>query len=46
MAPLKSLTSLESLENGQILLCFPQSGVALEALECTKSLESLEERLF
>ena len=34
----KRLNSLESLENGQIILCFPQSGGSLESLN---SLESL-----
>ena len=37
---LKSLNSPESLENGRILLSFPQSGGSL------KSLESLENGLF
>ena len=36
---LESLNSLESLENGRILLCFPQSGGSLESLE---SLEPLD----
>ena len=40
---LKSLDSLESLENGRVLLCFPQSGCSLESLN---SLESLENGLF
>ena len=31
--------SLESLENGRILLCFPQSGGSLESLNSLKSLE-------
>ena len=35
--------TLKSLENGQILLCFPQSGGSLESLN---SLESLENGLF
>ena len=39
---LKFLDSLESLENGRILLCFPQSGGSLETLESLNSLESLE----
>ena len=39
---LKSLNSLESLENGRILLCFPLSGGSLESLESLNSLESLE----
>ena len=43
---LKSLNSLEFLENGQVLLCFPQSGGSLETLESQKSLESLENGLF
>ena len=37
---LESLDSLKSLENGRILLCFPQSGGSLE------SLNSLESGLF
>ena len=40
---LESQNSLESLENGRILLCFPQSGGSLESLE---SLNSLENGLF
>ena len=40
---LKSLNALESLEDGRILLCFPQSGGSLESLN---SLESLENGLF
>ena len=40
---LESLKSLESLENGRILLCFPQSRASLESLN---SLESLENGLF
>ena len=40
---LESLNSLESLENGRILLCFPESGGSLESLN---SLESLENGLF
>ena len=43
---LKFLDSLESLENGRILLCFPQSGGSLETLESLNSLESLEHGLF
>ena len=39
---LKSPDSLESLENGRILLCFPQSGGSLKSLESLNSLESLE----
>ena len=39
---IKSLDSLESLENGRIFLCFPQSGGSLKSLN---SLESLENRL-
>ena len=31
-----SLNSLESLQNGRILLCFPQSGDPLESLEISK----------
>ena len=34
--------SLESLENGLILLCFPQSADFLKSLESLNSLESLE----
>ena len=47
-----SRDSLESLENGRILLCFPQSGGSLESLKSLKalkplnSLESLEYGLF
>ena len=41
-----SLNSLESLENGWILLCFPQSGGSLESLKSLNSLESLENGLF
>ena len=40
---LKSLDSLEILENGRNVLCFPQSGGSLEYLE---SLNSLENGLF
>ena len=43
---LDSLNSLESLENGWFLLCFPQSGGSLESLESLNSLESLEKGLF
>ena len=32
--------SLESLDNGQILLCFPHSGVSLQSLASLESLES------
>ena len=39
---LKSLNSLESLENGRTLLRFPQSGGSLESLESLESLNSLE----
>ena len=39
---LKSPNSLESLENGRILLCFPESGGDLESLEFLDSLETLE----
>ena len=42
----ESLQSLESPENGQILLCFPQSGGSLESLDSQNSLESLENGLF
>ena len=38
--------SLESLENGRILLYFPQSGGSLKYLESPNSLESLENRNF
>ena len=38
----KSLDSLESLENGRILLYFPESGGSLISLESLKSLDSLE----
>ena len=34
---LKALDSLESLEDGQILLCFPRSGDSLESLESLNS---------
>ena len=44
--PLESQKSLESLKNGRILLCFPQSRDSLESLESLKSLESLENGLF
>ena len=46
---LKSLDSLEPLENGRILLCFPESGGSLESLESLESpnsLESLKNGLF
>ena len=43
---LESLESLNSLENGRILLCFPQSGGSLETLESLNSLESLEKTPF
>ena len=43
---LKSLDFLESLENGRILLCFPQCGGSLKSLESLNSLESLENGLF
>ena len=39
---LESLNSLKSLENGRILLCFPESWGSLESLESQNSLESLE----
>ena len=38
--------SLESLENGQILLCFPQSGGSPEPPDSLNSLESLENGFF
>ena len=40
---LEALESLDSLENGRILLYFPESGGPLNSL---KSLESLENGLF
>ena len=43
---LESLDSLKSLDNGRILLCFPQSGGSLEPLKSLNSLESLENGLF
>ena len=43
---LKSLDSLKSLENGRILLHFPQSASSLKSLESLNSLESLENGLF
>ena len=43
---LKSLDSLELLENGRILLHFPQSGGFPKSLESLNSLESLENGLF
>ena len=39
---LKSLTSLGSLENGRILLCFSESDGSLESLKSLESLNSLE----
>ena len=39
---LESLKSLNSLENGRILDCFPQSGGSLKSLETLNSLETLE----
>ena len=39
-----NLNSLESLENGRIFLCFPQSGGSLESLHSLESL--LEHGLF
>ena len=42
----KSLNALESLENGQILLCFPHSEGSLESLQSLKSLEPLEKDFF
>ena len=41
-ASLESLNSLEPLENGRILLYFPESGSSLESLESLNSLESPE----
>ena len=38
---LKSLNSLEFLENGRILFCFPQSGGSLESLESLNSQKKL-----
>ena len=43
---LESLNSLESLENGRILLYFPGFGDSLKSLESLNSLESLENGLF
>ena len=43
---LESPRSLNSLENGRILLCFQQSGGSLESLESLNCLESLENGLF
>ena len=43
---LESLNSLESLENGRILLYFQESGDSLKSLESLNSLESLENGLF
>ena len=43
---LEPLKSLESLENGRGLLCFPQSGGSLKTLESLNSPESLENGLF
>ena len=43
---LQFLNSLESLENGWILLSFLQSGGSLEPLSSLNSLESLENGLF
>ena len=42
----KTQSSLESLENGWMLLSFPQSGDSLESLEFLTFLESLENGLF
>ena len=42
---LESLNSLESLENGRILLYFPRSGSSLKSLESLNSLESLGNEL-
>ena len=38
---IESLHSLNSLEDGRILLCFPESGGSLKSLESLHSLESL-----
>ena len=43
---LKSLNYLESLENGRIRLCFPQSGCMPESLESLTSVESQENGFF
>ena len=43
---ISNLNSLESLENGRILLCFPQSGGSLESPEPLNSRESLRDGLF
>ena len=39
-------TSLESLDSGWVLLCFPPSGASLESLVTLNSLESLEMDIF
>ena len=36
----RSLNSLESLENGRLLLCFPHSGGSLESLDSLEFVES------
>ena len=36
---LESLKSLNALENGQMVLCFPDSGDCVESLESLKSLD-------
>ena len=46
LVSLKSLNSLQSLENGRIFLCFPQTGDSLEVLESLNSLESLDNGFF
>ena len=43
---LKSLNSLESLDNGRVLLLFPEVGESLKSLESLSSLESRENGLF
>ena len=39
----KSLTSLESLANGRILLCFPRAGSSLESLESLNKMGTVQE---
>ena len=43
---LKSINSQKALENGRILLYFPESGCSLKSLESPNSLESPENGLF
>ena len=42
----RTLSSLESLESGRILLFLPHSGASLQSLESLNSLESLEHGVF